>query len=74
MGRLQKLELSCFGAEQVDYFLSVSCSTGVCRYLKFLVRSRCVELYRQMRGLATMAESRKAAGIGLDSWIVSGVS
>ncbi|KAF9781387.1 hypothetical protein BJ322DRAFT_1080771 [Thelephora terrestris] len=67
MERLQKLELSCFGAEQVDYFLLVLHSTGVCRYLKFLVLSHCAELYRQTRGLATMAETRKAAGIGLDS-------
>ena len=67
MVRLQNLELSCFSAEQVDYFLLVLHSTNVCRDLKSLVLSHCVELYRQMRALATMAEGRKAAGIGLDT-------
>ena len=67
MTRLQKLELSSCNAEQVEYFLLVLHSTSVCRDLKFLVLSHCVELGRQMRGLVTMAEGRKAEGIGLDN-------
>lgn len=66
MVRLQKLELSCCRAEEVDYFLLVLYSTNVCKDLKVLVLSHCVELYRQMRGLAMLAEGRKEAGIGLD--------
>lgn len=67
MIRLQRLELSCCNAEQVEYFLLVLHSINVCRDLKFLVLSHCVELHRQMRGLVTMTEGRKAAGIGLDN-------
>jgi hypothetical protein len=71
MARLQKLELSCCNAEQVEYFLLVLHSINVCRDLKFLVLSHCVELHRQMRVLVTMAEGRKAAGMGLDDvWII----
>ena len=65
MVRLQKLELSC-GAREVEYFLLVLYSPNVCGDLKVLVLSHCVELYRQMRGLAALAESRKEAGMGLD--------
>lgn len=65
--RLQRLELSCLNAEQVDFFLLVLHSTNVCRDLRILVLSHCVELHRRMGNLATMAEGRKTAGIGLDS-------
>lgn len=65
--RLQRLELSCLDAEQVDYFLLVLHSINVCRDLRLLVLSHCVELYRRMGNIVTMAEGRKAAGIGLDS-------
>ncbi|KAF9645476.1 hypothetical protein BDM02DRAFT_506799 [Thelephora ganbajun] len=66
MTRLQKLELSCCCAKEVEYFLLVLYSTTVCRDLKILVLSHCVELYRQMRGLSMLAEGRKVAGMGLD--------
>lgn len=66
MVRLQKLELSCCSAKNLDYFLLVLYSTNVCRDLKVLVLSHCVELYRQMRGLVILAEGRKAADMGLD--------
>lgn len=65
MHRLQKLELSC-SANEIEHFLLVLHSPNVCNDLKILVLSHCVELYRQMRGLASVAESRKAAGMGLD--------
>ena len=65
MVRLQKLELSC-GAKEVEYFLLVLYSPNVCRDLKILVLSHCVELYREMHGLAMLAEGRKAAGMGLE--------
>jgi len=66
MVRLQKLELSCCRAEEVDNFLLVLYSTNVCKDLRVLVLSHCVELFRQMRGLAMLAEGRMEAGIGLD--------
>ena len=65
MVRLQKLKLSC-GAKEVEYFVLVLHSPNVCRDLKVLVLSHCVGLHRQMRGLAGLAEGRKAAGMGLD--------
>jgi len=67
MIRLQKLELSCCRSKEVDYFILVLCSTNVCRDLKVLVLSHCVELYRQMRTLAILAEGRKAADMRLDA-------
>lgn len=66
MTRLQKLELSNCTAEQVEYFLLVLHSINVCKDLKFLVLSHCVQPHQWMRGLVTMTESRKAAGMGLD--------
>jgi len=39
----------------------------VCRDLKVLVLSHCVEIYRQARSLVTLAEVRKTAGMGLDT-------
>ena len=66
MVRLQKLELSCCSTRELEYFLLVLCSASVCKDLKVLVLSHCPELYRQMRNLAGLAVSRKAAGIGLD--------
>lgn len=66
MDRLQKLELSCCSARELEYFLLVLCSINVCKGLKVLVVSHCLELYRQMRNLAGLATNRKAAGIGLD--------
>jgi hypothetical protein len=66
MARLQKLELSCCSAKELEYFLLVLWSTNVCKDLKVLVLSHCKELYRQMRTLAGLATSRKAADIGLD--------
>ena len=65
MVRLQKLELSC-SAKEVEYFLLVLYSSNVCRDLKILVLSHCVELYRRMGGLVLLAEGRKTEGIGLD--------
>ena len=65
--RLQKLELSCCSAEHLDSFLLVLHSTNVCRDLKVLVLSHCVEIYRQARSLVTLAEVRKTAGMGLDT-------
>ena len=65
--QLQKLELSCCDAEQVEYLLLVLHSINVCRDLKFLVLSHCVEVHGRMRRLVTMTESRKAAGMGLDT-------
>jgi len=65
MVRLQKLELSC-GAKEVEYFFLVLHSPNVCRDLKILVLSHCMELYRRMGGLARLAEGRKAEGMGLD--------
>ena len=65
MVRLQKLELSC-GAKEAEYFVLVLHSPNVCRDLKVLVLSHCVGLHRQIRGLAGLAEGRKAAGMGLD--------
>lgn len=67
MTRLQRLELSFCNAEQVEYFLLVLHSANVCKDLKFLVLSHCVDLHQQMRRLVTMSESRKAAGMGLDT-------
>ena len=65
MVRLQKLVLSrC--ADEVEHFFLVLNSANVCRDLKVLVLSHCVEPHRQMRGLAVLAEGRKAAGVGLD--------
>lgn len=66
MVQLRKLELSC-GAEEVEYFLLVLYSPSVCRDLKILVLSHCVELYRRMGGLAVLAERRKAEDMGLDT-------
>lgn len=63
--RLQKLELSCCSAKHLDSFLLVLHSTNVCKDLKDLVLSHCVEIHRQIRSLATLAEGRKAAGMGL---------
>ena len=63
--RLQKLELSC-GAKEVEYFLLVLHSLNVCRDLKVLVLSHCVDLYRQVHGLAELAMDRKLAGMGFD--------
>ena len=64
--RLQKLELSCCSAKHLDSFLLVLHSTNVCKDLKVLILSHCVEIHRQVRSLATLAEGRKAAGMGLD--------
>ena len=64
--RLQKLELSCCSAKQLDSFLLVLHSKNVCKDLKVLVLSHCVEMYRQMRSLVTLVEDRRAAGMGLD--------
>lgn len=66
MVRLQKLELSCCSAKVLDYFLLVLHSTTVCKGLKVLILSHCVELHRQIRSLATLVEGRRAADIGLD--------
>lgn len=67
MTRLHKLELSCCNAEQVEFVLLVLHSINVCRDLRFLVLSHCIDLHRQMPRLVTMTESRKAAGMGLDT-------
>ena len=67
MARLQRLQLSRLDAPQTEYFLLVLHSTKVCRDLKVLVLFHCTRIYQRMRDLATMAEGRKAAGIGLDA-------
>ena len=64
--RLQKLELSCCSAKHLDSFLLVLHSMNVCKDLKVLVLSHCVEIHRQARSLVTLAEGRKTAGMGLD--------
>lgn len=66
MVRLQKLELSCCSVKELDYFLLVLHSTRVCKDLRVLVLSHCVDLYRKMRSLAMLAEGRRAADMGLD--------